>query len=127
MTVNVQKSRTKSSLAATSALTSQETLEELRSNEVFVGIVGPAGSGSGTAAEALKLNFEEEQFEVDMISASSLIRSAALCYGLDLPTETRRKALDDVLMLQDRGDELRKGTKYEQKRRPLSSSANGAK
>ena len=117
MTVNVQKSRTKSSLAATSALTSQETLEELRSNEVFVGIVGPAGSGSGTAAEALKLNFEEEQFEVDMISASSLIRSAALCYGLDASTETRRKTLDDVLMLQDRGDELREETKCEQKKK----------
>lgn len=112
MTAGAEKSRMKSALATTSALTGPETLKGLRSNEVFVGIVGPAGSGSGTAADALKRNFEEEQFEVELISASTLIRSAALSCDLDVPSEIHRKTLDDVITLQNRGDELREGAKY---------------
>ena len=112
MTANAVKNRTKSTLVATSSLTGPEALKELRSNEIFVGIVGPAGSGSGTAAEELMPKFKEEQFEVELISASALIRKAALSEGFDVPEENARKTLYDVIMLQDRGDELREGKKY---------------
>ena len=112
MTSSTRKSRTKSSPATTSALTSQEALEGLRSNELFVGIVGPAGSGSGTAAGKLKSYFEQGGFKVELIIASSLIRSAAKRFGFSLPAEDSRKTLDDVVVLQDRGDELREGSVY---------------
>lgn len=112
MTANAEKSRTKSSLVTTSALTSQEALEDMRANEVFVGIVGPAGSGSGTAAEKLKSYLEREGFKVELIIASSLIKSAAKRFGFKVPDEDSRKTLNDVVMLQDRGDELREGRLY---------------
>lgn len=98
----------------------QEVLESLRTNEVFVAIVGPAGAGSGTAAKILKTFLEESDFEVEIIKASALIRAVAESAGHPVPPTGSRKSIDNVKMMQDRGDEIRKGDLYS---RPEDHSA----
>ena len=98
----------------------QEVLEKLRTNEVFVAIVGPAGAGSGTAAKILKTFLEESDFEVEIIKASALIRAVAESAGHPVPPSDARKSIDNVKIMQDRGDELRKGDLYS---RPEDHSA----
>lgn len=90
----------------------QDVLRQLRTNEVFIAIVGPAGAGSGTAAKILKSFLQDNEFEVEIIKASSLIRAAALSNGFDVPAEGARKSLQNVRTMQDRGDELRLGSLY---------------
>ncbi|MGE4521266.1 MAG: anti-phage dCTP deaminase [Acetobacter sp.] len=90
----------------------QDALKELRTNEVFVAIVGPAGAGSGTAAKILKTFFEENDFEAEIIKASSIIRRVAESRGYLVPNDGERKSLENVQIMQDRGDELRKGELY---------------
>lgn len=90
----------------------QDVLKGLRTNEVFVAIVGPAGSGSGTAAKILKAFLEEAEFDVEIVKASVLIRAAAEHAGRAVPPIDARKSIDSVRMFQDRGDELRKGEIY---------------
>lgn len=92
----------------------QTTLRELRTNELFIAIVGPAGAGAGTSAKILKSFFEEYDFQTSIIKASSLIRNAAQRAELAIPDESVRKTLDSVRQFQDRGDELRKGEIYGQ-------------
>lgn len=84
----------------------QDALKELRTNEVFVAIVGPAGAGSGTAAKILKTFFEENDFEAEIIKASSIIRRVAESRGYLVPNDGERKSLENVQIMQDRGDEL---------------------
>ena len=98
----------------------QEVLESLRTNEVFVAIVGPAGAGSGTAASILKTFLEESDFEVEIIKASAMIRRVAESAGHPVPPTGSRKSIDNVKMMQDRGDEIRKGKLYS---RPEDHSA----
>lgn len=90
----------------------QDVLKGLRTNEVFVAIVGPAGSGSGTAAKILKAFLEETDFEVEIVKASALIRGAAESAGRPVPPIGARKSIENVEMMQDRGDELREGKLY---------------
>lgn len=90
----------------------QDLLRLLRTNEVFIAIVGPAGAGSGTAAKILKSFLEENEFQVEIIKASSIIRTAALSKGLSVPESGARKSLENVRTMQDRGDELRLGSVY---------------
>ena len=73
---------------------------------------GSTGAGSGTAAKILKTFLEELEFEVVIIKASALIRTAAESIGRPLPPIGDRKSLDNVRTMQDRGDELRKGEMY---------------
>ncbi|MFJ5371912.1 anti-phage dCTP deaminase [Pectobacterium versatile] len=90
----------------------QEVLRELRTNEVFVAIVGPAGAGAGTAAKILSSFFKENEYQAEIIKASSLIRNEAEKAGLEVPIQGHRKTLANVKIMQDRGDELRKGDIY---------------
>ena len=48
----------------------QDVLRELRTNEVFIAIVGPAGAGAGTAAKILKVFLEENGFKTEVVKAS---------------------------------------------------------
>lgn len=97
---------------ATRSQAGQDLLRQLRTNEVFIAIVGPAGAGSGTAAKILKSFLQDSEFEVEIIKASSLIRTAALSNGFEVPEEGARKSLQNVRTMQDRGDELRLGSLY---------------
>lgn len=90
----------------------QDVLRELRTNEVFVAIVGPAGAGAGTAAKILSAFFKENDYQAEIIKASTLIRQEAEKAGLAVPAQGSRKSLDNVKIMQDRGDELRKGELY---------------
>ena len=90
---------------------SQDMLSDLRTNEVFVAIVGPAGSGVGTAAKILQTFFNENKFQTEIIKVSELIKSKASQQGLQVP-EKGRKNLDNVKMMQDRGNEIRQGVLY---------------
>ena len=86
-----------------------EVLSELRTNEVFVAIVGPAGAGAGTAADILKIFFTENGFQPVVIKASDLIRTAAKEVGLPHTSKEPRPTLDEAIRMQDLGDSLRKG------------------
>ncbi|MDY0251202.1 MAG: anti-phage dCTP deaminase [Pseudomonas sp.] len=89
-----------------------QVLQELRSNELFVGVVGPAGAGSGTAANILKSFFEDQDYQTEIIKVSALIRALAQSKSFFVPREGARKSIESVVMMQDRGDEIRKGEKY---------------
>ncbi|MFN3070920.1 anti-phage dCTP deaminase [Serratia sp. J2] len=91
----------------------QDVLRDLRTNEVFVAIVGPAGAGAGTAAKILSSFFKENDYQAEIIKASSLIRRTAEEHGLEVPVQGYRKTLDNIKIMQDRGDELRKGDIYD--------------
>jgi deoxycytidylate deaminase len=105
--------QSKKTLAVRSASRAgHELLRGLRTNEVFVAIVGPAGAGAGTAAKILSAFFEETGYQTAIIKASALIRRAAIRSGLEVPSVDARKSLSTVQTMQDRGDELRKGEKY---------------
>lgn len=90
-----------------------EILKGHRANEFFLGIVAPAGAGSGTAASVLA-NFlkastvDGQPIEVAIIKASHAIREWAETQNLPVPTIGPRKSLDDMIMMQDRGDDMRK-------------------
>lgn len=88
-----------------------ELLKTHKTNEIFVAIVGPAGAGAGTAASILKTFFQEAGFDSHVVKASSIIRRAAEKARLDVPS-TERKTLAGIRMMQDRGDELRKGVLF---------------
>jgi deoxycytidylate deaminase len=89
--------------------TGQSILENHQSNELFVAIVGPAGAGAGTAAKRLEAFFSENGYQASTIKASELIRKAAISYGLAVPEEGTRKSIGTITMMQDRGDDLRRG------------------
>ena len=105
-----------STILATSRSTTPETgqgvLCGLRTNEVFVAIVGPAGAGAGTAAKILMPVFEDHQFTPEIIEVSTLIRKVAQAKGRETPPTDTRKSLESVQMMQDRGDEIRRGEIY---------------
>jgi len=88
-----------------------EILRKYKTNEIFIAIVGPAGSGAGTAANILNIFFEEAGFDAHIVKASSIIRRAAEKASLQVPP-TERKSLDGIRMMQDRGDELRNGKTF---------------
>jgi len=91
----------------------QDVLHDLRTNELFVAIVGPAGAGAGTAAKILSSFFKENDYQTKIIKVSSLIRQEAENNDLKVPNQESRKTLDDIEIMQDRGDELRKGDIYD--------------
>jgi deoxycytidylate deaminase len=97
---------------------SQEMLRRSRSNELFIAIVGPAGSGVGTCALALKGLLETEvigghSFEVEIVKGSEVIREWATREGLLLPPPAQggQKTIEAMEQMQDRGDDMRRLTR----------------
>ena len=92
---------------------SQHVLQAARANELFIAVVGPAGSGASAAATALKSFLEQESvgedpFEVHVIKASGAIREWGSGRDLPLPAPGARKTLDGIRQMQDAGDEMRR-------------------
>lgn len=60
-----------------------QLFKDSNANEVFIAVVGPAGAGAGTAADALKRLLEETErdggshFEVEIVKASDAIAGTA--------------------------------------------------
>ncbi len=96
--------------------TSQQLFKNSSANELFIGVVGPAGAGAGTAANALKRFLEEIEsdggynYEVHIVKASNAIASWAAKNGKEVPARTGRKSIDDRVGMQNLGDEFRKVT-----------------
>ncbi|ANG95366.1 hypothetical protein A8A54_01980 [Brucella pseudogrignonensis] len=95
--------------------TGQAILAKHQSNELFVALVGPAGAGAGTAAKLLESYFTDNGYTATIIKASGLIRKAAIDLGFEVPPEGSRKSIESITMMQDRGDDLRKGNYYQGK------------
>ncbi len=100
------------SLRARVGSSSQAVLQEARAKELFIAVVGPAGSGASAAASALRSFLEQEvvgelHYEVQVIKASEAIREWALSSGLPVPAENARKSLGGIRQMQDNGDAMR--------------------
>ena len=108
----MKKAVAKQSMRAGQARAGHEVLSDFRANEVFVAIVAPAGAGAGTAAKILHGLFEERGFQPTIVKVSKLIRATAEKRGLEVPPLEPRKSLEAADLLQDRGDEIRKGDEY---------------
>lgn len=87
---------------------SKEILGSLRSKELFFAVVGPVGAGGSRAIKSLSRACEEAGYQQEYIRVSELIKAWAIEQGKSLPSFERR-TLNDVKLLQDLGDEMRKG------------------
>ncbi|WP_435988511.1 anti-phage dCTP deaminase [Sulfitobacter sp. SH24] len=89
--------------------TGQSILEKHHSKELFIAIVGPAGSGAGTAAKLLQAFFEDDGYSAVVIKASEIIREVSLAFELAVPPIDGRKSVESITTMQNRGDDLRRG------------------
>lgn len=109
------KNQVRANSAKNPGKTSTDILRESETNELFIALVGPAGAGAGTAASILEQFFQEEGYEVELIKASNLIKNISKKYGLELPQEETRKSIESIKIMQDRGDDLRRGQAFGKK------------
>ncbi|WP_156355970.1 anti-phage dCTP deaminase [Brevundimonas sp. Leaf280] len=101
-------------------------LASSRSNEIFLAVVGPVGSGSSKIAEILAKAANESGYQPIQIKLSSCIVSAARERGLPVPVENSPRApktLESVIGMQDLGDEIRKSDSASLARLALSQIA----
>lgn len=84
----------------------QNILNENRSNEIWLGVVGPVGAGSSRAINALKKACEADDYKCQVIKMSDLIRIWAGQHSIELPSADD-KTLDRVHALQNVGDQIR--------------------
>lgn len=92
---------------ATNQGNSKEVLASYKSSELFFAVVGPVGAGSSRAIGSLQRACSEAGYETEWIRVSDLIKHWASERGTPLPDFTRR-TLENVNVLQDLGDEMRK-------------------
>lgn len=96
--------------------TGVEVIKRSRANEFFIAIVASAGAGAGTAANVIRdflarAKVDDQPIEVSIIKASQAIRSWAVDRGLAVPDGAAgRKTLADMIVMQDRGDDMRRQT-----------------
>lgn len=98
--------------ATTSANDADDVSAELSplSKEIFIGLVGYAGSGCSTAAKRLKVFLEESGYTVHRVRLSELILAHAPASGVVQPVEGPQEGnmkLQRASLLQDLGDDLR--------------------
>lgn len=86
---------------------SKAILSTLRSHELFFAVVGPVGAGGSRAIASLERACVEAGYKSERLRVSELIKSWAEDQGKALPS-FERKTLEDVKILQDWGDEMRK-------------------
>jgi deoxycytidylate deaminase len=91
--------------------TGEEILKTNKGNEIFIAIVGPAGSGAGTAALRLEDFLANAGYQTSIIKASTLIKESAESAGLNVPNQGR-KTLEGISRMQDLGDKLRQGKEF---------------
>lgn len=97
---------------------SPSVLKKSATNELFVGVVAPAGAGAGTAAGVIA-HFLAEQtvggatYEVETIKASAVIREWASRQHVEAPPEHSGagKMLAHMTGMQDLGDRMREAAK----------------
>ncbi|RVT93122.1 anti-phage dCTP deaminase [Sphingomonas crocodyli] len=85
----------------------QAILHQNRSNEIWLGVVGPVGAGGSHAIKALEKACGAAGYKVETIKMSSLIRDWAVARELSVPPEGH-KTLESVETMQNLGDHIRK-------------------
>lgn len=99
--------------ASSNQKNSTELLSQLKSNEKFVAVVGPAGAGSGTAAKILASILQGEGYETEIIRVSVLIKEFVKAKNGQVPEDGDHKNIADVIKMQDLGDSIRQGKNYD--------------
>jgi len=94
---------------------SREVVIGADSNELVFAVVGHAGSGTTLVAQTLAAVLKETAFhggafDVVILKARDVIKDWAIKHGKDLPPERAKgeRFIEDVRLLQDLGDEMRK-------------------
>lgn len=85
----------------------QTILHQNRSNEIWLGVVGPVGAGGSHAIKALEKACSAAGYKIEPIKMSDLIRAWAIEHGLDVPL-AGTKTLESVEAMQNLGDMIRK-------------------
>lgn len=93
-----------SSLKSKAGRDSTQTLKDAAANEYIFAVVGPAGSGTSWVAEALKNLLSGQEFQADIVKASSVIESWANEQGYKIDSSSKLKRAES---LQDLGDQFR--------------------
>ncbi|WP_374652217.1 anti-phage dCTP deaminase [Dongia sp.] len=83
----------------------QSIVGEFVSNELVFGVVGPVGSGTSTIATALEQLLRQKGYETVLIKARDIIVEWAKATGFQV---TAGKKMEEVVLLQNAGDEMRK-------------------
>lgn len=93
----------------------QEELEQFRTNEIYIAVVGPLGSGTTTIAKIIEDKIAQYNYEPNFIKVSALIMQHAKKKNVFQSTKFSKSICDDMLYKQDLGDEIRLGKKYNRK------------
>ncbi|RYG97728.1 MAG: deoxycytidylate deaminase [Alphaproteobacteria bacterium] len=105
--VNVTAFPAKAKVPADFSGDSKAILSSLRSKELFFAVVGPVGAGGSRAIKSLERACVEAGYQPETVRVSELIKTWTKEQGKELPS-FERKTLDNVKVLQDLGDEMRK-------------------
>lgn len=99
-------------IATSNSKQSEDTLTTIRDrklNQLYLGITGPTGSGASLVSKQLREIFELRGYEVHVIKVSDLIANAPLKESLEVPN---KKTTERIIALQNKGDQIRKKSKY---------------
>lgn len=79
--------------------------------ELFFGVVGHVGSGTGSISKKLKELISQRGYTAEIVKASVAIREWAITNGVDVATyKTGRPDIDETVSMQSLGDEMRKSS-----------------
>lgn len=91
----------------------KKIVEASEANELFFGVVGHVGSGTGFVSRKLKDAVSSAGYQVEIIKASDAIRNWAKTNGQEssIPKSDSRPGIEKTKAMQTLGDEMRKTTK----------------
>lgn len=83
-------------------------VRERKLNQLYIGVAGPTGCGASLVANTLSNIFSAKGYKVVPIKVSDLIKKTPVA-NFDVPED---KTVDRIIALQNKGDEIRKKSKY---------------
>lgn len=87
-----------------------EIIKSVESGELFFAVVGHVGAGISEVATTLKGELEGQEYDVEVIKASSAIKDWAIENGHVVPESSGRSSIKDTDSYQDLGDRMREQT-----------------
>lgn len=106
MALSVAKPSPTNAHANDDASNAQGILQQNRSHEIWLGVVGPVGAGGSHAIKALERACKAASYKIERIKMSELIRAWGHRHGKEMLAEGT-KTLKSVEMMQDLGDQIR--------------------